>query len=593
MPVPPFGSFHVRKGLTYPQAATITPSLNIQPKHLSLLASSTLSSCLPLLISLLSLRLYYFAASFIPMPEPKNGRNGVLENGPHENWRSLETASEFSRNESSLRSKRSLSPPVELKLDISDKDTLPKDEAVSPSTASHSTKPDLERGLQVQSTDQIPPLPAKRQSKFVRGIRHTYFTVYRRLFSIVFLLNLIALVTVLVKMGLHKLPATDMATASSANFLVAILIRQDYIANLLYQTAWLVPRNAPLRLRRLVAKVYEHGGVHSGAAISGTMWFILTTVTITDNFPRREIRSAALLTITYLIQVQLILIVVFAYPTLRSKKHNAFELMHRFGGWFTVELFWVELIFLCRAIGGDTGATTGSIILEQPTFWFLIIITFHIILPWLRLRQWEFAPEVLSDHALRLHFSHHVPQFSGLAISESPLFEWHQFATFPAPQGRIGGSMIISAAGDWTNRTVRNPKQKYWVKGLPKFGVLSMASIFQRVVVVTTGSGIGPTMSFLIDRPTDQACRLIWSTTTPVKTFGQTLNDWVLEVNPNAVIINTRETGRPDLVRMTYELYRECNAEAVFVISNPKLTRKLVYGMESRGIPAYGPIWDS
>ena len=37
----------------------------------------------------------------------------------------------------------------------------------------------------------------------------------------------------------------------------------------------------------------------------------------------------------------------------------------------------------------------------------------------------------------------------------------------------------------------------------------------------------------------------------------------------------------------------EFDAEAVCVISNQKLTRKIVYGMMSRGIPAFGAIWDS
>ena len=35
------------------------------------------------------------------------------------------------------------------------------------------------------------------------------------------------------------------------------------------------------------------------------------------------------------------------------------------------------------------------------------------------------------------------------------------------------------------------------------------------------------------------------------------------------------------------------DAEAVIVIANKKLTWQVVYGMESRGIPAYGAIWDS
>ena len=47
------------------------------------------------------------------------------------------------------------------------------------------------------------------------------------------------------------------------------------------------------------------------------------------------------------------------------------------------------------------------------------------------------------------------------------------------------------------------------------------------------------------------------------------------------------------MVRMTLRLVKEFEAEAVCIISNQKLTRKLVYGLTSRGIPAFGAIWDS
>ena len=38
---------------------------------------------------------------------------------------------------------------------------------------------------------------------------------------------------------------------------------------------------------------------------------------------------------------------------------------------------------------------------------------------------------------------------------------------------------------------------------------------------------------------------------------------------------------------------REFDAEAVFVVSNKPATLRLVHGFEQRGIPAFGPIWDS
>jgi hypothetical protein len=40
-------------------------------------------------------------------------------------------------------------------------------------------------------------------------------------------------------------------------------------------------------------------------------------------------------------------------------------------------------------------------------------------------------------------------------------------------------------------------------------------------------------------------------------------------------------------------MVQDFNAEAVIIISNEQLTRKVVYGMASRGIPAFGAIWNS
>lgn len=47
------------------------------------------------------------------------------------------------------------------------------------------------------------------------------------------------------------------------------------------------------------------------------------------------------------------------------------------------------------------------------------------------------------------------------------------------------------------------------------------------------------------------------------------------------------------MVKLTYLVAKEYQPEAVCIISNEALTRKVVYGMVSRGIPAFGPIWDS
>ncbi|KAI0322040.1 hypothetical protein OF83DRAFT_1050151, partial [Amylostereum chailletii] len=87
--------------------------------------------------------------------------------------------------------------------------------------------------------------------------------------------------------------------------------------------------------------------------------------------------------------------------------------------------------------------------------------------------------------------------------------------------------------------------------------------------------------------------RLLWTSPNVRETFGDEFTDAILGASPDAVVYDTRKHGKPDMVKLTYRLVKEFDAEAVCVISNQKLTRKVVYGMMSRGIPAFGAIWDS
>jgi hypothetical protein len=119
-----------------------------------------------------------------------------------------------------------------------------------------------------------------------------------------------------------------------------------------------------------------------------------------------------------------------------------------------------------------------------------------------------------------------------------------------------------------------------------------MARLFRKVIIVTTGSGIGPCLGTMTNIPATR-CRILWSAPEPQHTFGNDICDRVLEVDPEAVVIDTHLVGRKDLIVMAYTLYKEEAAEAIFCISNRSLTKQLVYEMESRCIPAFGPIWDS
>ena len=73
----------------------------------------------------------------------------------------------------------------------------------------------------------------------------------------------------------------------------------------------------------------------------------------------------------------------------------------------------------------------------------------------------------------------------------------------------------------------------------------------------------------------------------------QPLSEVTLALMHPSCTIDTRKHGKPDLIKLTLKMVKEFNAEAVGVISNQGVTEKVVYGLNSRGIPAYGAIFDS
>ena len=110
--------------------------------------------------------------------------------------------------------------------------------------------------------------------------------------------------------------------------------------------------------------------------------------------------------------------------------------------------------------------------------------------------------------------------------------------------------------------------------------------------MVATGTGIGPCLSFLQAKPRYPS-RVLWSARRPAQTYDSETFDSVLRADPNAVILDSSTGGRCDLLALAYSLVRESKSEAVIVISNPKVVSNVVGGLETRGIPAYGPIFDS
>lgn len=410
---------------------------------------------------------------------------------------------------------------------------------------------------------------------------------YNRLIALVVLTNLAMLISG-ISQGWWTNDGIALSALSNlviANFSLAILIRQQYVINLLFKIATSVPKHWPLSIRRVMGKVYHFGGLHVGGAMVGTVWFLVFVGSLTYHLAK-GLPGVSVTTgiVIYALLTLLVFIIVMAWAPLRAKFHDRFERTHRFGGWAALILFWVQTVLFAH----DQGAA----LVTSPGFWLLALVTFSIALPWLRLRKVAVKIENPSSHVAMVHFDHGVTPFAGSSttVSRNPLMEWHSFANVPAP-GREGFRLTISRAGDWTGRFIDDLPSHVWVKGIPTAGVGNIDKLFNRVVWIATGSGIGPTLPHLLYQLTP--ARLVWSTRNARETYGDALVDEILAVEPNALIWDTNERGRPDLVQLAYDAVQEFNAEAVIVISNKKLTWQVVSAMESRNIPAYGAIWDS
>jgi hypothetical protein len=365
------------------------------------------------------------------------------------------------------------------------------------------------------------------------------------------------------------------------------------VINLLGWLATRPPVTWPLRLRWALGKYYHFGGLHVGAALAGTAWYLAFVVLLINDFASGEGRvTAANVAVSAVVMTLLVVVVVMALPRFRAARHNNFEATHRFCGWAVLALVWLNTVLF---VTSQARGPAGSALLSAPTLWILLLTTAGVVWPWLLLRRVPITVERPSSHVAIVHLDHDPAPAIGTtrAISRSPLFGWHHFANVPLSAGSPdrGYRMTISRAGDWTAEFIDHPPDQVWVRGIPTVDIINIKKLFTKIVYVVTGSGIGPALGHLLDPGTPS--RLVWATRDPRRTYGAALLEEILASQPEAIIWNTDELGKPDMLRLAYQTYLSFGAEAVICISNKELTWRVVHGLERRGIPACGPVWDS
>lgn len=384
----------------------------------------------------------------------------------------------------------------------------------------------------------------------------------------------------------------SVALVAQTNLAAAVVFRQQYILN---AVGWLVtrpPTSWPLRVRWALGKYYHFGGLHVGTALAGTLWYLTLVVSmLRDAAAGVGEASHAHMILGFTIATTFTVMVVMALPRLRAAQHDRFEVTHRFCGWAALVLVWINTLLFVNAGRGDQSLV--SALLHEPSFWLVVLSAVLAIWPWLLLRRVPISFERPSSHAVVLRLDHGGIPAVGTTrpISRRPFVGWHHFANVPAAPGDSGYRMLVSRAGDWTTEMIDEPPTHVWVRGIPAVGVANVRKLFTKVVVVATGSGIGPVLGHLLD--TTVPSRLVWVTKNPRRTYGDSFVDEIEAAQPDALIWDTGAQGKPDVLQLAYAAYVESGAEAVVCVSNKTVTWQVVHGLEERGIPAFGPIWDS
>jgi hypothetical protein len=441
----------------------------------------------------------------------------------------------------------------------------------------------------VRRGDLPPPGPRIR-----RFHRHPRLMHYHRLIAVVLAANA-AVGWWGWRAGWWSSPQADLAAIAllaQLNLVVAVVPRQHYVIN---AVGWLATRPRAgwsQRLRWACGKYYHLGGVHVGAAVAGASWYVVYVVTAAVEVGRGapQVNAADLVLPAVVVGIFAAMIVT-ALPRARTRRHDRFEAVHRLGAWSALGLVWINTLMVTVRQGATVSLPVA--LARTPTVWLLVLTSAFAAWPWVLLRRVPVRVERPSGHAAIVALDHDITTTIGTtrAISRHPLVGWHHFAVVPSAGGRRGYRMLVSRAGDWTGHFIDAPPTHVWVRGIPATGVANVRRLFSKVLFVVTGSGIGPALSHLLadEMPT----RLLWVTRDPRSTYGESFVDEVLAAQPDAVVWNTDQLGKPDVLALAHRLHVESGSEAVICISNRTVTWSVVHGLEQRGIPAFGPIWDS
>ena len=397
---------------------------------------------------------------------------------------------------------------------------------------------------------------------------------------------------------------TSVSTAifSVSNIFVAVLIRNELVLHFLYCLAVSASKGSNRGRYYLNSSVHYIGGVHAACATWGVLWLLFDGFNQLGN-PLDPLSMAAAsdaisIAVTSMLGTLLVIILLTAMPSFRERFHDVFEMNHRYLGWWCLGVLVLHQARF-QFVSALSQAYPLQSLLFNPVLLMIAGIVFSVCLPWVSMQCFDdFTMQCPSKGVLVITVpgSGEVGSFARISLDG---VEWHSFSvagtSVNEKTGRSEIRLIVGSSGDWTRGLIaqvergRLPK-KLWVRRVKPPGFMFSINAYSRVVVVATGAGIAPVLPHAVANAS-KLC-IVWVGSNHQETYGQEIFS-ILSAHPRCNIFDTHKYGRPNVEQLAIQAVSEFDAQAVFCVSNPAVTKKVVGACLDEGIPAYGATWDS
>jgi hypothetical protein len=299
------------------------------------------------------------------------------------------------------------------------------------------------------------------------------------------------------------------ATFALCNVVAALLARNEVFLRILHNIFLIIfKRWPPYWFRNAIATFLLHlGGLHSGFAVSGSLWLVTATIEFFRQGP--ALIHPAVLAFSVVACVLVSAVCASAYPTIRNTHHNTFENIHRLAGWTGVAIIWI-LVCLADSWSVTQHCFVASRLAQKPDIYLVIALTVFIIIPWTTLRKVPVKSEVLSPSVILLRFQGGYQTGLFGRISRHPLKENHAFGISSSSPTSKEHYMCVVGQGDFTRSLIADPPTYLWTRKFKFVGLPIMTSLYRSGVYVVTGSAIGVALSIFLQRDPKSSWHLLW-----------------------------------------------------------------------------------